>query len=144
MIICIYNPISCLWAESNDVVRSTTAGKCAVFIIISVAISLRALVLKDLRVVCGWTFSWCFIRRSAAVLRLIKLCTRTLACNYAPIGPLHLQLSWASSIDVGGAGRGLAVARAALWGNRHGQVEAINKTYVVEILASVWDNIYFD
>ena len=43
-------PILNSWTKSDNVVRCTRASKCAVLIIISIAISLRTLLLKELRV----------------------------------------------------------------------------------------------
>ena len=89
-------PLLNSWTESDNIVGCTRASKCAVLVIISIAISLRTLLLKDLRVACGWTCFRLVICASATILWFIESGTCTLASNNAPIRPFHLQLCWAS------------------------------------------------
>lgn len=131
------------WAESNDVVRSTIACKCTPFVIISIAVSVGALFMEYLRVLCRWACLWSVLRRGATILWLIECNTCAQAGNHAPIGPLLLQLTRTNCVHVRRATSRLAVASTALWSHRHGQVEAINKTNVVEILSSACWNIKF-
>lgn len=129
-----YN-ISC--TESDSIVSSTGTSKSARFVVISIAISLRALVLEDSRIVRRRAL----VRRTeipgAAVLRQVKRQTRALASDHAPVGSFNSQLRRANPIDVRGAARALARAGAALRGQSNGQVEAIDEADVVEILAAV-------
>nr|POE95520.1 hypothetical protein CFP56_01561 [Quercus suber] len=60
-------PLLNSWTESDNIVGCTRASKCAILIIISITISLRALVLKDLRIVCGWASLWSVICTSATI-----------------------------------------------------------------------------
>lgn len=133
-----------IWrAECNNVVRSTAACKGTVDVIVSVAISQRALVLEYLRVVCGRARRRLVILTSATVLRLVESCTRTLAGDNSA-GPGHLQLSRAGGVDVGGAGRGLAVAGATLRRDGNGKVKAVDEAHVIEVLAPVGCNVDFN
>lgn len=75
------------WAESNDVVRSTFACKCTLFVIISIAVSVGACATEYLRVICRWACLWSVLRRSATVLWLLECDTCAHAGNHFPIGP---------------------------------------------------------
>ena len=126
-------PLLNSWTKSDNIVGCARASKGAVLIISSMTISLRTLLLKDTRIVCGWTWFWGAKWASATILWLIKSNTGALASKHAAIRPFHLQLCWANRVHVGWTAWGLAFTGAASSGYRNRQVEAIYKTNIVEV-----------
>ena len=136
-------PLLNSWTESDNIVGCTRASKCAVLVIISIAISLRALVLKDPRIVCGWASLWSVICTSATILWLIESSTSTLASNNASIRPFHLQLCWASCIHIGRTAWGLAFTSSTLCGYWNRQVEPIYKTNIIKVHSTIGGYVDF-
>ena len=127
------------WTECDDIATSTKTCESAGFIIISLAISLRALSLEDPWITCGVALIRSTKITSATILWLIEGQACTLARNNTPIRALHSQLWRANSIHIARATSCVAsTIRPSLWCQWHWQVEAINKAHIIEILATIW------
>lgn len=127
--------------KCDKIIRITETSKYARRIIVSVAISLRALILKYHRVVRRWASFWCRKTTSATVLWLIKRNTCTFTSNHTPVWSLYRQLWRTNGVHICRTARWTAVTRPALWGQRYGQIEPIDQANVVKIHPSIFSYI---
>jgi hypothetical protein len=130
------NYFQILWTECDKIIGTSGARKCASFIVVGIAVSLRALILENLGILCRRTSIWGTKISGATVLRLIESLTCALASDYAAIKPFHSQLRRANLVHIPWTTCALATSRPALWAYRQGQVKAIDKADIVEILST--------
>jgi len=113
------------------------AGESAGKIVERVAVSIWASGLENLRVVSGRTRLRGIVVARAAVLGSPEGLAGALTGNHFPVATTHFERGRAAAPKVGDATGRPAVPAAARRGDLQGDVVAVNKAHVVEILVAV-------
>ncbi len=135
----IYNMIQWIpggwWrAESDNVIRGCT-GKGTGAIIVSIAVSVRARTLKELRVRAGFASIRRRVSSTTTILWVPKSFTRALT-RHALITTTthHFKIRGTRSVQIRQATRcGTVPSGSTLWHNCHGEVITVHQADVIEV-----------